>query len=62
MKPRELLSALCLFAGAAACASRSQPMYAPTQEEQRACEALGGSIQPAFALNEYVCLLPASAQ
>lgn len=46
------------IAALAACASQQPPMYVPTEEEQLACEARGGSIQPAFALNEYVCLLP----
>jgi hypothetical protein len=45
----------------AACASQAQTMYVPTEEEQRACEAQGGSIEPAFALDAYVCLLPAPA-
>jgi hypothetical protein len=45
----------------AACASQRPPMRVPTEEEARACEARGGSIEPAFALNEYVCLSPNGA-
>lgn len=59
MNLRERLLALCLAALAAACAAQSEAMYVPTEEEQRACEEQGGSIEPAFALNAYVCLLPA---
>jgi len=36
-------------------------MCVPTEKEQRACEAHGGSIEPALALDAYVCLLPAPA-
>ncbi len=50
---------LCAAFLLASCASQSQAMYVPTEEEIRACEAQGGTIEPAFALNEYVCLLPA---
>jgi len=42
----------------AACASSSPAMHVPTEAEQRACDAQGGSIEPAFAMGAYVCLLP----
>lgn len=29
-----------------------------TPQEMAECEAEGGSIEPAYALDEYVCLLP----
>lgn len=58
MKTPFILLALAILL--AACATE-QPMYVPTEAETRACLAQGGSIEPAFALNEYVCLLPAPA-
>lgn len=61
MKSRERLLVLFLAVSAGACASQPQSMYVPTEEEVRACEAQGGTIEAAFALNEYVCLLPAEA-
>lgn len=37
----------------------SQPaVLTPSEAETKACEARGGSIQPALALDAYVCLLP----
>jgi hypothetical protein len=36
-------------------------MYVPTEEEVRACEARGGTIEPAHAIDAYVCLLPAAS-
>jgi hypothetical protein len=54
MRPRALLLLLLTQA----CAAQSQPMHVLTEAEQWACEAQGGTIEPAHALNEYVCLLP----
>lgn len=58
MKSRERLFVLCLSALATACASHAQTMYVPTEAEVQACEAQGGTIEPAHAIDAYVCLLP----
>ena len=50
-----LLGAVLLIA---ACASTQPPVQLPTEAEEQACEAQGGSIQPAYAIHAYVCLLP----
>ena len=57
IRPQAFLSVV-VIAALAACATQPPPMHVPTEAEQRACEAQGGTIEPAFALNEYVCLLP----
>jgi starvation-inducible outer membrane lipoprotein len=54
-----VLSAALLLA---ACATPPVNMHVPTQEEVAACEAQGGSIEPAYALDAYVCLLPAPSE
>lgn len=59
MHPRMVLFAVIFVSG---CASADQPMRLMTEQEMAACEAQGGAIEPAYALNEYVCLLPAGPQ
>jgi hypothetical protein len=56
MPPRMALFAAAFVVG---CATADQPMRLMTEQETSECEAQGGTIEPAYALNEYVCLLPA---
>ena len=55
MHPRTALFAAVFVVG---CATADQPMRMMTPQEMAECEAEGGSIEPAYALDEYVCLLP----
>ncbi len=41
---------------AAACAPTRPIMSIMNEQEVRECEAQGGSVQPAYALHQYVCL------
>ena len=54
MQPRIVLLSAALLGS---CAS-PPTMAAPSDEELAACEAQGGSIEPAYAIDAYVCLLP----
>ncbi|MEZ6023558.1 MAG: hypothetical protein R3C16_09170 [Hyphomonadaceae bacterium] len=48
-----------LLGGAVMTACASPAAMQPLSDaEARACEAQGGSIEPAYAIDAYVCLLP----
>jgi uncharacterized protein len=52
---------IALLSGAillASCASAQSLTLMPSDAEVEACEAQGGSIQPAHAIDTYVCLMP----
>jgi hypothetical protein len=57
MYQRMALFAAWLVVG---CATPDPPMRMMSAQETAECEAEGGTIEPAYALNEYVCLLPAT--
>jgi hypothetical protein len=58
---RLALVALLAVLGPSGCAA-PVAMQALDDEEVAACEASGGSVEPAYAINTYVCLSPNASE
>jgi hypothetical protein len=53
-----VLAVAGLFLAGCAGSTASGGIRAPTEAEVQECDARGGAIEPAYALDTYVCLLP----
>jgi len=57
---RKFAGAVVMVAALGACAPSRPIMSIMSEQEVRECEAQGGSVQPAYALHQYVCFFSGS--